>query len=107
VGYQNNLATHRIEPDPQRAPIIHQLFEWYASGEYSLKALTKKAAAAGLTNRTGGTPLVEAKIHQLCSLQPIVHVRRSTNTRSPDRSKPYVDRMAAIREAARILHRLP
>jgi site-specific DNA recombinase len=65
VGYQNNLATHRIEPDPQRAPIIVQLFEWYASGEYSLKALTKKAAAAGLTNRTGGTPLVKAKIHQL------------------------------------------
>jgi len=65
VGYQNNLATHRIEPDPERAPIIVKLFEWYASGEYSLKALTKKAAAAGLTNRTGGTPLVKAKIHQL------------------------------------------
>jgi DNA invertase Pin-like site-specific DNA recombinase len=65
VGYQNNLVTHRIEPDPARAPIIVKLFEWYASGEYSLKALTKMAAAAGLTNRTGGSPLVEAKIHQL------------------------------------------
>lgn len=53
-----NLATHGIEPGPQRAPIIVKLFEWYASGQYSLKALTKKAAAAGLTNRTGGTPLV-------------------------------------------------
>jgi hypothetical protein len=30
VGYQNNLATHRIEPDPERAPIIVKLFEWYA-----------------------------------------------------------------------------
>jgi hypothetical protein len=65
VGYQNNLATHRIEPDPGRAPIIVKLFEWYASGEYSLKALTRKAAAVGLTNRTGGSPLVKAKIHQL------------------------------------------
>lgn len=65
VGYQNNLATHRIEPDPDRAPGIVKLFEWYASGEYSLKALTRKAAAMGLTNRTGGTPLVKAKIHQL------------------------------------------
>ena len=27
--------------------------------------LTKKAAAVGLTNRTGGSPLVKAKIHQL------------------------------------------
>jgi DNA invertase Pin-like site-specific DNA recombinase len=65
AGYQNNRVTHRIEPDPERAPIVVKLFEWYASGEYSLKALTKKAAAVGLTNRTGGTPLVKAKIHQL------------------------------------------
>ena len=72
VGYQNNRATHRIEPDPERAPIIAKLFEWYASGEYSLKALTKKAAAVGLTNRTGGTPLVKAKIHQLLQ-NPIYH----------------------------------
>jgi hypothetical protein len=72
VGYRNNLATHRIEPDPERAPIIAKLFEWYASGEYSLKALTKKAAAVGLTNRTGGTPLVKAKIHQLLQ-NPIYH----------------------------------
>ena len=52
VGYVNNLASHRIEPDPERAPIIVKLFEWYASGEYSLKVLTKMAVAAGLTNRT-------------------------------------------------------
>jgi len=64
-AYQNNLATHRIEPDPDRAPLIVKLFEWYALGAYSLKALTKKAAAVGLTNRTGGTPLVKAKTHQL------------------------------------------
>jgi hypothetical protein len=74
--YQNNLATHRIEPDPERAPIIVKLFEWYASGEYSLKALTKKAAAVGLTNRTGGTPLVKAKIHQL--LQNPIYYGEST-----------------------------
>jgi hypothetical protein len=41
------------------------LFEWYAAGNTSLKALTKKAAAAGLTNRLSGKPLVRARIHQL------------------------------------------
>jgi len=61
VGYRNNLATHRIQPDPERAPIIVKLFEWYASGQYSLKALTKKAASVGLTNRTGGSPLVKPR----------------------------------------------
>ena len=47
------------------APIIAKLFEWYATGNYSLKALTEKAPAAGLTNRTSGRPLVRAKIHQI------------------------------------------
>ena len=65
VGYLNNLVSHRIEPDPERAPIIVKLFEWYASGEYSLKVLTKKAAAAGLTNRTGGGALARSRIHQV------------------------------------------
>jgi hypothetical protein len=45
--------------------IIAKLFEWYATGNYSLKALTEKAPAAGLTNRTSGRPLVRAKIHQI------------------------------------------
>ena len=65
VGYVNNAATHRIEPDPDRAPIIVKLFEWYASGECSLKVLTKKAAVAGLTNRTGGSALARSRIHQI------------------------------------------
>src|SRR5205814_6697884 len=50
VGYVDNLATHRIEPDPVRAPLIDQLFSLYATGGYSLKALTKKAQAIGLTH---------------------------------------------------------
>lgn len=65
IGYVNSPVTRRIEPDPERAPIVAKLFEWYATGEFSLKAVTKKAAAAGLTNRQAGTPLVKAKIHQL------------------------------------------
>jgi len=61
----NNPVTRRIEPDPDRASIIAKLFEWYATGEHSLKTLTKQAAAAGLTNRSSGRPLVRAKLHQI------------------------------------------
>ena len=32
VGYVDNLATHRIDVDRTRGPMISQLFEWYASG---------------------------------------------------------------------------
>ena len=28
VGYVNNLVSHRIEPDAERAPIIVKLFKW-------------------------------------------------------------------------------
>jgi hypothetical protein len=65
IGYVNSPVTRRIEPDPERAPIITKLFEWYATGNVSLKALTQKAAAAGLTNRANGKPLVRLEIHQL------------------------------------------
>ena len=65
IGYVNSPVTRRIDPDPERAPIITKLFEWYASGECSLKAVTAKAAAAGLTNRSSGSPLARSKIHQL------------------------------------------
>src|SRR6266851_2863464 len=65
IGYVNSPVTRRIEPDPERAPLIAKLFEWYATGEVSLKAVTAKGAEAGLTNRSSGQPLVRSKIHQI------------------------------------------
>ena len=49
-NYVDNLATHRIEADPTRGPLIAKLFEWYATGAYSLRAVTAKAHSAGLTH---------------------------------------------------------
>jgi site-specific DNA recombinase len=43
VGYQNNLETKRIEVDPARGPLVAQIFEWYATGEVSLRELTARA----------------------------------------------------------------
>src|SRR3989442_10115818 len=65
IGYVNSPLTRRIEPDAERAPLIAQLFGWYATGEVSLKAITAKAAAAGLTNRSTRQPLARSKIHQI------------------------------------------
>src|SRR5437773_2985455 len=48
VGYIDNLATHRIEVDPTRGPMITNVFAWYATGDFSLKARTAKANASGL-----------------------------------------------------------
>src|SRR5207249_2431861 len=65
IGYVNNLATHRIEPDPQRAPLIAELFQVYATGAYSLRALLVKAHAIGLTHPRTGRRLFKSEIHRL------------------------------------------
>src|SRR5262249_30267259 len=39
IGYINDLKSHRIEVDPLRGPLVTDIFERYASGGYSLKAL--------------------------------------------------------------------
>src|SRR5262245_55435729 len=39
IGYVNNLSTHRIEVDAVRGPLITELFQQYASGGHSLKAI--------------------------------------------------------------------
>src|SRR5262249_1291764 len=53
VGYVNNRATHRIDPDPVRGPLVAQAFELYATGRYSLKKLAQKAYEVGLRHSRG------------------------------------------------------
>ena len=65
VGYINNRATHRIEVDPVRGPQITALFDLYATGEYSLKALTVKVHSIGLTHPRSGRRMMKAEIHRI------------------------------------------
>jgi site-specific DNA recombinase len=69
VGYVNNLATHRIEPDPVRAPLIATLFELYATGQMSLQELTTRAQARGLTHPRSGRRMMKAEIHRILQNQ--------------------------------------
>jgi hypothetical protein len=69
VGYRNVAGSRdkrTIEPDPESAPIIQRLFEWYATGNYSLRDLTKKAYEDGLRSRTG-TKMARSSIHAMIS----------------------------------------
>jgi site-specific DNA recombinase len=65
IGYINNRATHRIEPDPDRSPLITELFQLYASGAYSLKSLLARAHAIGLTHPRTGRRLFKSELHRL------------------------------------------
>ena len=65
VGYLNNRTTHRIDVDPVRGPLVTQVFALYATGEYSLKALTRKANEIGLRHWRGDRPLSKSGIHRM------------------------------------------
>src|SRR6516225_5524951 len=68
LGYVNVDGTNgkrTIQPDPQLAPVIRKMFEWYATGEYSLAEVTKKAQAAGMIFRKSGSSVPKATIHKI------------------------------------------
>ena len=67
LGYRNVTGPDGrrvIEPDPDRAPLVTRLFEAYATGRYSLTALTALANAEGLRSRNGRR-LAKATIHHM------------------------------------------
>ncbi len=52
-------------PDPVLGPIVTKLFGWYASGEYSLKALAKKAYEEGFRFRKSRDKVPVTTIHKM------------------------------------------
>jgi len=58
-GYRNNSATHTIEVHPEKSKIVKRVFELFASGRYSLLALSKEI------RRLTGTRLCKAALHYI------------------------------------------
>jgi site-specific DNA recombinase len=68
LGYRNVAGPNGkrlIEPDPEFAPLIVQLFEWYATGTLSLREVARKARAEGLCFRKSGNPLPLSTVHRM------------------------------------------
>jgi site-specific DNA recombinase len=68
LGYRNVASPDGkrvIEPDPEAAPIIACLFEWYAPGCISLKEAAKRAADAGLKYRRSGCVVPTSTVHKI------------------------------------------
>ncbi|MEM7206503.1 MAG: recombinase family protein [Pseudomonadota bacterium] len=53
VGYLNNGKGHPKTIDPVRGHLVVQLFEMYATGQYSLKDMVVKAREIGLKTKSG------------------------------------------------------
>ncbi|MCE5239800.1 recombinase family protein [bacterium] len=58
IGYVNvqNGDKREIAPDPDTAPVVRKVFEWYAAGDCSFAEVASRAAAEGLTTRFGKRP---------------------------------------------------
>ena len=68
LGYANTVGSDGkriIAPDPVLAPMITKLFEWFASGEYSLKALAKKAYEEGFRFRKSQGRVPMTTLHKI------------------------------------------
>jgi DNA invertase Pin-like site-specific DNA recombinase len=54
-----------IAPEPDAAPIVSKLFDWYATGHLSLKEAAHKAQEAGLVYRKSGSRVPVSTIHSI------------------------------------------
>lgn len=65
VGYINNKETHTVDLDEEKAGFIRKLFEWYASGNYSLTALREKCLEVGFTTRRSENRVSRSNIEHI------------------------------------------
>lgn len=68
LGYRNvggDDGKRRIEPDAQLAPIVARMFEWYATGNFSIKEVAHKARAAGFVFRKSKDPVNVATVDKI------------------------------------------
>jgi site-specific DNA recombinase len=68
LGYNNMIAPDGkriIAPDLVLGPMIRSLFTWFSSGEYSLKALAKKAYEEGFRFRKSRNKVPVTTLHKI------------------------------------------
>jgi hypothetical protein len=68
IGYLNVEGPNRkriIVPDQANAPLIRQMFEFYAHGIHSLKDASKEAARIGLAHRKSRNKLTKSSLYDI------------------------------------------
>ena len=68
LGYLNTVRADGkriIVPDPVLGPIVTQIFDWFATGEYSLKAVAKKAYGEGFRFRKSAGRVPVTTLHKM------------------------------------------
>lgn len=83
IGYLTGSARdgeRSLRPDPDRAPLVRQAFEYVASGDYAGRRLRQKLTEIGLTNRRGA-PISMTQLYVI--LRNPIYVGRIVPKRGP------------------------
>lgn len=101
LGYKNvredfeGRLVPSVAVDPERAPLIRQAFELYASGDYSLDRLTQTMADLGLrsrpTKRFPAKPVSLEQLRQILANPYYTGVLQYQGALYPGRHEPIVD----------------
>lgn len=68
LGYANVVDPNGrkiVVVEPEVGPLVALLFEWFATGRYSLTQITKKARLAGLKGRRNGRPIATSTVQKV------------------------------------------
>jgi len=68
IGYKNvqrDDGKKIIVVDDATAPLITKIYEWYASGQYSVKEVTRQAKEYGIAFRKSHNPLPHSTVHKI------------------------------------------
>jgi site-specific DNA recombinase len=104
VGYINTTDGHRkvIEPDPEMAPLVTQIFDQYASGSLSIEDATKFAKSIGLRTRKGRS-FARSSIARMLDNPVYIGIVRWNDEEYPGIHDPIVD-VATFQEVQKIMH---
>ena len=68
LGYRNVMGANGkrvIEVDPETAPFVVKLFEWFSTGMYSLKQVGNRVRAEGMAYRKSHKPIGTSSVHKI------------------------------------------
>ncbi len=110
IGYKTiGEKGHKIHViDPEKAPFVKKLFEYYASGNYSMKNVIEKLYVEGFRTHAGGKP-VKSKIEAMLK-DPFYYgairwndVLYTTGKHEPLISKELFDKVQDVRTGKKAL----
>jgi len=75
LGYIYDHRLRNIVPDPKTAKIVQKIFREFATGKYSLEAISKRLAQYGITSRNG-KPRSNSSIYNLLTNQLYIGIMK-------------------------------